>query len=126
MSSNQPWCISISVRATESLLYINTGRLRISGDDSRAPGLVDRVIAVSQDVGGSTTTSGICPNYFSDPIDQDNPVCSELKNSGIRVAPGDCSITECRRWRPPYQTGKTVHVQAKTIQTRVFEAMVSY
>ena len=41
------------------------------------------------------------------------PVSSELENSGIRVAVGDCSVTEHRRWRPPYQTGKTVHVRAK-------------
>ena len=40
-------------------------------------------------------------------------VSSELENSGIRVAVGDCSVTERRRWRPPYQTGKTVHVHAK-------------
>ena len=39
-----------------------------------------------------------------------HPVSSELENSGIRVAVGDCSVTEHRRWRPPYQTGKTVHV----------------
>ena len=26
---------------------------------------------------------------------------------------GDCSVTERWRWRPPYQTGKTVHVHAK-------------
>ena len=39
-----------------------------------------------------------------------HPVSSELENSGIRVAFGDCSVTERRRWRPPYQTGKTVHV----------------
>ena len=38
---------------------------------------------------------------------------SELANSGIRVAVGDCSVTERRRWRPPYQTGKTVHMHAK-------------
>ena len=38
---------------------------------------------------------------------------SELENSGIRVAVGDCSVTERRRWRPPYQTGKIVHVNAK-------------
>ena len=43
---------------------------------------------------------------------------SELENSGIRVAVGDCSVTERRRWRPPYQTGKTVHMQAKTLQTQ--------
>ena len=36
---------------------------------------------------------------------------SELENSGIRVALGDCSVTERRR--PSYQTGKTVHVRAK-------------
>ena len=42
-----------------------------------------------------------------------HPVSSELENSGIRVAVGDCSVTERRRWHPPYQTGKTVHVHAK-------------
>ena len=42
-----------------------------------------------------------------------HPVSSELENSGIRVAVGDCSVTERRRWRPPYQTGKTVHVHVK-------------
>ena len=41
------------------------------------------------------------------------PVSSELENCGIRVAVGDCSVTECRRWLPPYQTAKTVHVHAK-------------
>ena len=42
-----------------------------------------------------------------------HPVSSELENSGIRVAVGDCSVIERRRWRPPYQTGKTVHVHSK-------------
>ena len=41
-------------------------------------------------------------------------LCSELEKSGIRVAVGGCSVTE----RPPYQTDKTVHVQANTLQTR--------
>ena len=42
-------------------------------------------------------------------------VSSELESSGtgIRVAVGDCSVTEHRRWCPPYQTGKTVHLHAK-------------
>ena len=31
----------------------------------------------------------------------------------VSVAVGDCSVTERRRWHPPYQTGKTVHLQAK-------------
>ena len=43
---------------------------------------------------------------------------SELENSGIRVAVCDCSVTERQRWRPPYQTGKTVHMHANTLQTR--------
>ena len=47
-----------------------------------------------------------------------HPVSSELENSGIRVAVSDCSVTERRRWRPPYQTGKTVQVHAKTLQTQ--------
>ena len=47
-----------------------------------------------------------------------HPVSSELENSGIRVAVGDCSVTERRLWRPPYQTGKTVHMHAKTLQTQ--------
>ena len=42
-----------------------------------------------------------------------HPVSSELEISGIRVVVGNCSVTERRRWRPPYQTGKTVHVHAK-------------
>ena len=42
-----------------------------------------------------------------------HPVSSKLENSGIRVAVGDCSVTERRRWHPPYQTGKIVHMHAK-------------
>ena len=42
-----------------------------------------------------------------------HPVSSELENSGIREAVGDSNVTERWRWRPPYQTGKTVHVHAK-------------
>ena len=42
-----------------------------------------------------------------------HPVSSELENSGIRVAVGDCSVTGHWWWRPPYQTGKTVHVHTK-------------
>ena len=43
---------------------------------------------------------------------------SELENSGIREAVGDCSITECRRRRPPYQTGKSVRKPLQTQQGR--------
>ena len=69
----------------------------------------------TQGVEGSTPTGGTCPNDFfrSNRPGHPHPVSSELENSGIRVAVGDCSVTELRRWRPPYQTGKTVHVHAK-------------
>ena len=40
--------------------------------------------------------------------DQDIRTQYILSWSGIRVAVGDCSITERRRWRPPYRTGKTL------------------
>ena len=68
-----------------------------------------------QEVEGSTPTGGTCPKDFfrSNRPGYPHPVSSELENSAIRVAVGDCSVTERRRWRPPYQTGKTVHVHAK-------------
>ena len=78
-------------------------------------GLVDRVLACTQEVEGSTPTGGTCANDFfrSSRPGYPHPVISELENSGIRAAVGDCSFTEHRRWRPPYQTGKTVHMLAK-------------
>ena len=51
--------------------------------------------------------------FRSNRLGYPHPVSSELENSVIRVAVGDCSWTERRRWRPPDQTGKTVHVHAK-------------
>ena len=77
---------------------------------SGAPGLVDRVFAFTQGVEVSTPTGGTCPNDFSDPIDQDIRTKYALSWKIVvhRVAVGDCSVTERRRWRPPYQTGKTV------------------
>ena len=67
------------------------------------------------EVEGSTPTGGTCPNDFfrSNRPGYPHPVSSELEYSGIRVAVGDYSVTERRRWLPPYQTGKTVHVHAK-------------
>ena len=68
-----------------------------------------------REVKGSTPTRGTCPNDFfqSNRPGYPHPVSSELENSGIRVAVGDCSVTKCPRWRRPYQTGKTVHVHAE-------------
>ena len=45
-------------------------------------------------------------------------MCAELENSGIRVVVGDCNVTERWRWHPSYQTGKTVDMHAKTLQTQ--------
>ena len=60
-----------------------------------------------------------------------HPVSSELENSGIRVAVGDCSVTERRRWHPPYQTAKLCMCTQNTTTTtrtdawnRVCAAMV--
>ena len=68
-----------------------------------------------REVEGSPPTGGHMSERFfrSNRPGYPHPVSSELENSGIRVAVGDCSVTERRRWRPPYQTGKTVHVHAK-------------
>ena len=55
------------------------------------------------------------PNNFSDPIDQDIRI---QEYSGIRVAVGDCSVTECRRWRPPYQNWQICTCARRTLQTQ--------
>ena len=43
---------------------------------------------------------------------------SELENSGIRVAVGDCSVTERRRWRPPLSNRQNCTCARKTLQTQ--------
>ena len=82
---------------------------------SGEPGKVDRVLALHARSRGFDSRRGHMSERFfrSSRPGYPHPVSSELKNSGIRVAVGDCSVTERRRWRPPYQTGKTVQVQAK-------------
>ena len=79
------------------------------------PGLVDRVLGLHAGSRGFDSHRGHMSERFfrSNRPGYPHPVSSELENSGIRVAVGDCSVTERRRWRPPYQTGKTVHVHAK-------------
>ena len=86
---------------------------------SGAPDLVDRVFAVHAGSRGFDYHRLHMSERFFRPNGPGYPhqVCSELESSGIRVAVGDCSVTERRRWRPPYQTGKTVHVHANTLQT---------
>ena len=76
---------------------------------------MDRVLALHAETLGFDSHRGHMSEQFfrSNRLGYPHPVSSELENSGIRVAVGDCSVTERRRWRPPYQTGKTVHVHAK-------------
>ena len=76
---------------------------------------MDRVLALHAGNRGFDSHRGHMSERFfrSNRPGYPHPVSSELENSGIRVAVGDCSVTERRRWRPPYQTGKTVHVHAK-------------
>ena len=78
-------------------------------------GLVDRVLALHAGSRGFDSHQGHMSERFfwSNRPGHPHSVSSELENSGIRVAVGDCSVTERRRWRPPYQTGNTVHVHAK-------------
>ena len=82
---------------------------------SREPGLVDRVLALHAGSRGFDSRRGHMSERFfrSNRPGYPHQVSSELENSGIRVAVCDCSVTERRRWRPPYQTGKTVHMHAK-------------
>ena len=76
---------------------------------------MDRVLALHAGSRGFDSRRGHMSERFfrSNRPGYPHPVSAELENSGIRVAIGDCSVTERRRWRPPYQTGKTVHVHAK-------------
>ena len=83
--------------------------------NSGEPGLVDRVLALHTGSRRFDSHRGhMSVRFFrSNRPEDSHPVSSELENSGIRVAVGDCSVTERRRWRPPYQTSKTVHEHAK-------------
>ena len=76
---------------------------------------MDRVLALHLGSRGFDSHRGHMSERFfrSNRSGYPHPVSSDLENSGIRVAVGDCSVTERRRWRPPYQTGKAVHVHAK-------------
>ena len=68
---------------------------------SGEPGLVDRVLALHAGNRGFDSHRGHMSERFfrSSRPGYPHPVSSELENSGIRVAVGDCSVTERRRWR---------------------------
>ena len=96
---------------TSGGLLINQSVQFVSGE----PGLVDRVLALHAGSRGFDSHRGHMSERFfrSSRPGYPHPVSSELENSGIRVAVCDCSVTERRQRRPPYQTGKTVHVHAQ-------------
>ena len=80
------------------------------------PGLVDRVHAVHA---GSRRLDShrrqMSERFFRSKRPRyPHPVCSELGNSGIGVAVGDCSVTEHRRGRPPYQPTKLYDEDGRT------------
>ena len=107
---NKPHTSGITVY-NRIVTNIENKKKKISGE----PGLVDRALALHAGSRGFDSHRGHMSERFfrSNRPEYPHPVSSELENSGIRVAVGDCSVTERRRWRPPYQTGKTVHVHAK-------------
>ena len=86
---------------------------------SRGSGLVDRRFAIHAGSPGFDSHRWHMSERFfrSSRPEYPHPVYSGLENSGIREAVADCSVTERRRWRPPYQAGKTVRVHANTLQT---------
>ena len=82
---------------------------------SGEPGLADKVLALHAGSLRFDSHRGHMSERFfrSNRPGYPHPLSSEPVKSGIRVAVGDCSVIERRRWRPQYQTGKTVHVHAK-------------
>ena len=81
---------------------------------------MDRVLALHAGSRGFDSHRGHMSERFfrSNRPGYPHSVSSELEISGIRVAVGDCSVTERRRWRPPYQTDKNCPCARKTLQTQ--------
>ena len=113
--------ISLPVHCVWRIWYVYRQHKSPFGDEGGEPGLVDRVLALYAGSRGFDSHRGHMSERFfkSNRPGYPHPVSSELENSGIRVAVGDCSVTERRRWRPPYQTGNTVHVHAKQYKHNV-------
>ena len=101
---------------TRTGIHTHTHTHTHTSEESGEPGLVDRVLALHTRSRGFDSHRGHMSERFfrSNRPGYPHPASSELENSGIRVAVVDCSVTEHhRRWRQPYQTGKTVYVHAK-------------
>ena len=81
---------------------------------------MDRVLALHAGSRGFDSLRGHMSERFyrSNRPGYPHPVSSELLNSGIRLAVGDGSVTERRRWRPPYQNRQNCTRARKTLQTQ--------
>ena len=101
---------------------------------SGAPSLVDRVFAVhAGSKGFDYHRRHMSKRFFrSNRPGYPHPVCSELENSGIRVAVGDCSVTErggsvCLiKPAKLYTCTQTHYKQMTDARRRVCAAMVPY
>ena len=113
-------------------LYLNTKPIlnipftNVFNGRSGEPGLVDRVLALHAGWRGfDSHRRHMSERFFrSNRPGYPHPVSFELKNSDIRVAVGDCSVTERRRWRPPSQN--TTNTTRTDTRRRVCAAMVPY
>ena len=79
---------------------------------------MDRVLALHAGSRGFDSHRGHMSEQFfrSNRPGYPHPVRSELEISGIRVAVGDCSVTERRRWRPPYHGAGCVRQWFRTAE----------
>ena len=99
-------------------------------EKSGEPGLVDRVLALHAGSRGFDSHRGHMSERFfrSNRPGYPHPVSSELENSGIRVAVGDCSVTERRRGVRLIKPAKLCMCTQNTTRTdarrRVCAAMV--
>ena len=83
------------------------------------PGLVDRVLALHAGSRGFDSHRGHMSERFfrSKRPGYPHPVSSELENSGIRLAVGDCSVTE-RRVASVLSNRQNCTCARKTLQTQ--------
>ena len=81
---------------------------------------MDRVVAIHAGSQGFNSQQRHMSERFllSNRPGYPHPVCSELEKSGIRVGVCDYGVNEHRWWCQSYQTGKTVHLHTKTLQTQ--------
>ena len=99
-------------------------RHKISFDDSGAPGLVNRVLALHAGSQGFDSHRGHMSERFfrSNRPGYPHPVSSELENSGIRVTVGDCGgvrlIKPTKLYMCTQNTTNTTRTDARRYENR--------